>query len=222
MNEKSKIVVKPSSPYGEHYRGVEINYYSADVMARHKRALLGRAWKRREKRFTEGASLVYMLFASTAIAVGGGLEGTFGALLALAVSSLLFAAPFTLSFGKVFMRELKEGLPETPSVGFYFCIPNQDISGKFVAETIVKNYGEQVGALLVNIHKLRIDPTVNSDNYCRAYNSVERSLEALVGLATKDVVELWGGKSMSPASQGLIDNIEAIEYAITDLWDVRK
>lgn len=222
MNEKSKIVVKPSSPYGEHYRGVEINYYSADVMARHKRALLGRAWKRREKRFTEGASLVYMLFASTAIAVGGGLEGTFGALLALAVSSLLFAVPFTLSFGKVFMRELKEELPETPSVGFYFCIPNQDISGEFVAETIVKNYGEQVGALLVNIYKLRIDPTVNSDNYCRAYNSVGRSLEALVGLATKDVVELWGGKSIPPASQGLIDDIEAIEYAITDLWDARK
>lgn len=112
---------------------------------------------------------------------------------------------------------LRQGDPEYPDLDITFRPKVDSIDRDVVVEAINKNYGEAVHGLLGDLHELIETPGVSRGDRRDAVRTVEGALGTLGELASRDIVELWGGSTMPPSAREVADRIAAIDSALTDV-----
>ena len=216
MAKNSTIIISPSSLYCFEGRdGFRAEYYSAEDISKHRRDVARRAWES----WANSVSITSFFTAViTGFVTGVATDSGWMALIAAAVT---VAAIIGFSFGKYFMREAKQKLPDATGMLVTFSCEKTAVDRETLAKAISENYAQQVTTLLDGLYELKKSPSVGYGDFQSAERSVVSSLGVLGELASKDVLELWGGGNMPAEHQAIMDGLKSINGALVDMKEAR-
>lgn len=221
MSKNSKVIISPSSlNCFEGKDSFRAEYYSAEDINKHKRSV---AWRALESWGDSEGSIAAAIASFFTAVVAGFITAVTAdsGLLAIIVAAVTIVAINGLSFGKYFMREVKQKLPDSPSMLVTFCCEKTTVDRTTLAKAISENYEQQVISLLDGLNELRKSPSVGYGDFQSAERSVVSSLGVLGELASKDVLELWGGGNMPAEHQAIMDGLKSINGALVDMKEAR-
>lgn len=222
MNKNSTIIISPSSLacFGSNKSSFRAEYYSAEDVSRHKRGVARRAWEG----WVDSVESVLFPLASFFTAVITGFATatiTDSGVLVIIVAAVTIVAIIGFSVGKHFVREAKQKLPDSTSMIVTFSCEKTAVDRETLAKAINENYEQQVISLLDGLYALKKSPSVGYGDFQEARRSVVSSLGVLGELASKDVLELWGGGNMPAEHQAIMDGLSSINSALIDMRNVR-
>lgn len=221
MNKNSVFVITPSSLHcfkGED--GFRVEYYSAEDISEYKRESFQRAWRNWSDSYApivapiESFSTSLIVGLTTAFVANSGLLG-------IVAAAVTIIAIFGFSLGRYFVGEAEQKLPDSPSMIVTFSSKKTSVDRTAVAKAISDNYAQQVITLLDGLNELRKSPSVSYNDYQVAQKTVVSSLGVIGELASKDVLELWGGGNMPTEHQAIMDGLTSINGALIDMRDMR-
>lgn len=220
MSKNSTIMISPSSlDCFEGRDRFRAEYYSAEDVGKHKRGVARRAWEG----WVDSIESILFPLTSFFIAVITGFvtaTTTDSGVLVVIVAAVTIVGITGFSLGRHFVREAKQKLPDSTSMLVTFSCEKTAVDRETLAKAISENYKQQVTTLLDGLYELKKSPSVGYSDYQAAERSVVSSLGVLGELASKDVLELWGGGNMPAEHQAIMDGLSSINSALIDMRNV--